>query len=149
MSFVVVIPDMDMDHSDHLATSVHACEPWRRHVANVPAKQHAYLMGLQVITPDEPLITPDDPLITPDDPLPQRCLGVDFECYASPLNRYKHFGCGMYCSAWFDSDRYFGAVGPFQSFRPRSGSFEANPPFDKASVCACFLHIAALFRQVR
>jgi hypothetical protein len=93
--------------------------------------------------------TPDDPLITPDDPLPQRCLGVDFECYASPLNRYKHFGCGMYCSAWFDSDRYFGAVGPFQSFRPRSGSFEANPPFDRASVCACFLHIAALFRQVR
>ena len=36
-----------MDHSDHLATSVNACEPWRRHVANVPAKQHAYLMGLQ------------------------------------------------------------------------------------------------------
>jgi hypothetical protein len=69
MSFVVVIPDMDMDHSDHLATCVHACEPWRRHVANVPAKQHAYLMGLQVITPDDPLITPDDPLITPDDPL--------------------------------------------------------------------------------
>ena len=100
-------------------------------------------------TPNGPLITPDDPLITPDDPLPQRCLGVDFECYASPLNRYKHFGCGMYCSAWFDSDRYFGAVGPFQSFRPRSGSFESNPPFDKASVCACFLHIAALFRQVR
>jgi hypothetical protein len=47
MSFVVVIPYMDMDHSDHLATSMHACEPWRRHVANVPAKQHAYLMGLQ------------------------------------------------------------------------------------------------------
>ena len=45
MSFVVVIPLMD--HSDHLATSVNACEPWRRHVANVPAKQHAYLMGLQ------------------------------------------------------------------------------------------------------
>ena len=69
MSFVVVIPDMDMDHSDHLATSVHACEPWRRHVANVPAKQHAYLMGLQVINPDDPLITPDDPLTNPDDPL--------------------------------------------------------------------------------
>ena len=45
MSFVVVIPLMD--HSDHLATSVNACEPWRCHVANVPAKQHAYLMGLQ------------------------------------------------------------------------------------------------------
>lgn len=69
-------------------------------------------------------------------------LGVDFECYASPLNRYKHFS--MFCSAWFDTDRYFGSVGAFQSFRPQSGSFEANPPFDNASVCACFQHISQL-----
>jgi len=72
----------------------------------------------------------------------KRRLGVDFECFASPLNRYKHFA--SFCSAWFDTDRFFGAVGSFQSFRPSCGSFECNPPFDKASICACVFHVASL-----
>lgn len=74
----------------------------------------------------------------------RHALGVQCECYASPLNRCSDVG--IFCSAWFDTDQFFGAVGPFQSFHPTSGSFEANPPFDKASVIACFQHISKLFR---
>ncbi|KAJ0402082.1 hypothetical protein ATCC90586_000267 [Pythium insidiosum] len=47
------------------------------------------------------------------------------ECFASPLNsRYSRF-----CSAFLDTDAAFGSVGSFFEFAPRSGSFEANPPF--------------------
>ncbi|CAI5742587.1 unnamed protein product [Hyaloperonospora brassicae] len=47
------------------------------------------------------------------------------ECFASPLNcRYSRF-----CSAFFDTDFAFGSVGSFFDFSPRSGCFEANPPF--------------------
>ncbi|KAK9529661.1 hypothetical protein VZT92_013740 [Zoarces viviparus] len=54
-----------------------------------------------------------------------RQFGVSFECFASPLNCYfKQFG-----SAFPDIDGFFGSRGPFLSFRPVSGSFEANPPF--------------------
>ena len=57
-----------------------------------------------------------------------RRLEVRFECFASPLNcRYSSF-----CSVFPDVDWVFGSVGSFfddASFRPRTGSFEANPPF--------------------
>ena len=52
-------------------------------------------------------------------------LGVDFECFASPLNcRY-----GRFCSAFADVDGAFGSAGSFLDFAPARGSFEANPPF--------------------
>ena len=72
----------------------------------------------------------------------RRMLGVTHECFASPLNRYF----ANYCSAFPDTDRFFGSHGPFQQFWPNEGSFEANPPFDQASVAACFDHIGALMR---
>ncbi len=54
-----------------------------------------------------------------------RHFDVCFECFASPLNsRYPHF-----CSAFPDTDAPFGSVGSFFDFKPRAGSFEANPPF--------------------
>ena len=54
-----------------------------------------------------------------------RHFDVCFECFASPLNsRYPHF-----CSAFPDTDAPFGSVGSFFNFKPRAGSFEANPPF--------------------
>ncbi|XP_014213980.1 phosphorylated CTD-interacting factor 1 [Copidosoma floridanum] len=55
----------------------------------------------------------------------QRSFGVSFECFASPLNCYFR----QYCSAFADTDSYFGSRGPFLDFRPISGSFQANPPY--------------------
>lgn len=54
-----------------------------------------------------------------------RVFGVTFECFASPLNCYFR----QYCSAFADTDGYFGSRGPILKFYPVSGSFEANPPF--------------------
>ncbi|XP_070798003.1 mRNA (2'-O-methyladenosine-N(6)-)-methyltransferase isoform X3 [Pituophis catenifer annectens] len=45
-----------------------------------------------------------------------KLFGVSFECFASPLNCYFK----QYCSAFPDTDGYFGS---------RGGSFQANPPF--------------------
>jgi hypothetical protein len=54
-----------------------------------------------------------------------RTAGVTMECFASPLNcRYAAF-----CSAFQDTDGAFGSVGSFFNFRPRTGAFQANPPF--------------------
>ena len=50
-------------------------------------------------------------------------LGCTFECFASPLNcRYP-----SYCSAFADTDRFFGSLGSFFAFHPTEGSFEAQP----------------------
>jgi hypothetical protein len=67
-------------------------------------------------------------------------FGVSFECFASPLNSYYE----RYCSAFPDTDRAFGSVGSFFEFRPRCGSFEANPPFTPALIHATIAHIEQL-----
>ncbi|KAM3841513.1 mRNA (2'-O-methyladenosine-N(6)-)-methyltransferase isoform 2-T2 [Vipera latastei] len=54
-----------------------------------------------------------------------KLFGVSFECFASPLNCYFK----QYCSAFLDTDGYFGSRGPCLDFFPISGSFQANPPF--------------------
>ncbi|XP_032074405.1 mRNA (2'-O-methyladenosine-N(6)-)-methyltransferase [Thamnophis elegans] len=54
-----------------------------------------------------------------------KLFGVSFECFASPLNCYFK----QYCSAFPDTDGYFGSRGPCLDFFPISGSFQANPPF--------------------
>ncbi|CAB1315554.1 unnamed protein product [Coregonus sp. 'balchen'] len=54
-------------------------------------------------------------------------FGVTFECFASPLNSYFK----QFCSAFPDTDGFFGSRGPFLNFSPASGSFEANPPFSE------------------
>ena len=64
-------------------------------------------------------------------------LGVQCECFASPLNcRFD-----KYCSAFADTDCGFGSAGSFMSFEPTEGSFEANPPFVPGLQCA------SLFRR--
>ncbi|RWS28547.1 phosphorylated CTD-interacting factor 1-like protein [Leptotrombidium deliense] len=50
---------------------------------------------------------------------------VTFECFASPLNCYFK----QYCSAFGDTDSYFGSRGSVLNFFPISGSFEAFPPY--------------------
>ena len=55
-------------------------------------------------------------------------FGVNFECFASPLNAYYE----RYCSAHADVDAPFGSLGSFYDFSPRRGAFECNPPFAPA-----------------
>uniref|UniRef100_A0A3P9KEG6 mRNA (2'-O-methyladenosine-N(6)-)-methyltransferase n=1 Tax=Oryzias latipes TaxID=8090 RepID=A0A3P9KEG6_ORYLA len=72
-----------------------------------------------------------------------RQFGVSFECFASPLNCYFK----QYCSAFPDIDGFFGSRGPFLSFRPVSGSFEANPPFCEELMDRMVTHFEDLLEQ--
>lgn len=69
-----------------------------------------------------------------------RHFGVTFECFASPLNSYFR----QYCSAFGDTDSYFGSRGSFLEFKPVSGSFEVNPPYCEELIDATIQHIERL-----
>ncbi|XP_074262692.1 mRNA (2'-O-methyladenosine-N(6)-)-methyltransferase isoform X1 [Saimiri boliviensis] len=69
-----------------------------------------------------------------------RLFSVSFECFASPLNCYFR----QYCSAFPDTDGYFGSRGPCLDFAPLSGSFEANPPFCEELMDAMVSHFEKL-----
>jgi len=69
-------------------------------------------------------------------------FGAAFECFASPLNcRYRWF-----CSLFHDTDAPFGSGGSFWHYRPKSGSFQANPPFDSATITRLAAHIDDLLQ---
>uniref|UniRef100_A0A8C9VXC8 mRNA (2'-O-methyladenosine-N(6)-)-methyltransferase n=1 Tax=Scleropages formosus TaxID=113540 RepID=A0A8C9VXC8_SCLFO len=70
-------------------------------------------------------------------------FGVSFECFASPLNCYFK----QFCSAFPDTDGFFGSRGPFLSFSPVSGSFEANPPFCEELMDAMVTHFEELLER--
>jgi len=70
----------------------------------------------------------------------QRNFGVSFECFASPLNCYFR----QYCSAFGDTDGYFGSRGTFLDFKPATGSFQVNPPFSEDLIDASITHIEDL-----
>ncbi|XP_013083878.1 mRNA (2'-O-methyladenosine-N(6)-)-methyltransferase-like [Biomphalaria glabrata] len=72
-----------------------------------------------------------------------RVFGVTFECFASPFNCYFK----QYCSAFPDTDGFFGSRGPFLDFYPTSGSFEANPPFSEELMVAMVDHIENLLEE--
>ncbi|XP_078249236.1 mRNA (2'-O-methyladenosine-N(6)-)-methyltransferase isoform X2 [Pogona vitticeps] len=63
-----------------------------------------------------------------------KLFGVTFECFASPLNCYFK----QYCSAFLDTDGYFGS---------RGGSFEANPPFCEELMEAMVSHFEKLLED--
>jgi hypothetical protein len=69
-------------------------------------------------------------------------LGVQMECFASPLN--CHFP--QYCSAFADTDQPFGSSGTFFDFYPTEGSFEANPPFVPEVMSEMVKHMESLLR---
>eukprot|EP01112_Ceratiomyxa_fruticulosa_P002049 TRINITY_DN1218_c0_g1_i1.p1 TRINITY_DN1218_c0_g1~~TRINITY_DN1218_c0_g1_i1.p1 ORF type:complete len:517 (+),score=100.66 TRINITY_DN1218_c0_g1_i1:351-1901(+) len=69
-----------------------------------------------------------------------KLFGVNFECFASPLNCYFP----QYCSAFPDTDTAFGSRGSFLSFYPLTGSFEANPPFTEELMDAMVDHMEKL-----
>uniref|UniRef100_A0A8C7EZ07 mRNA (2'-O-methyladenosine-N(6)-)-methyltransferase n=1 Tax=Oncorhynchus kisutch TaxID=8019 RepID=A0A8C7EZ07_ONCKI len=70
-------------------------------------------------------------------------FGVTFECFASPLNSYFK----QFCSAFPDTDGFFGSRGPFLNFSPASGSFEANPPFSEELMDAMVTHFEKLLEK--
>ncbi|KAL3859388.1 hypothetical protein ACJMK2_009611 [Sinanodonta woodiana] len=72
-----------------------------------------------------------------------RVFGVTFECFASPLNCYFK----QYCSAFPDTDCFFGSRGPILNFHPVSGSFEANPPFCEELMEAMVDHFENLLSE--
>ncbi|KAM6981370.1 mRNA (2'-O-methyladenosine-N(6)-)-methyltransferase [Aplochiton taeniatus] len=70
-------------------------------------------------------------------------FGVSFECFASPLNCYFK----QFCSAFPDTDGFYGSRGPFLSFSPASGSFEANPPFCEELMDSMVTHFEELLER--
>lgn len=52
--------------------------------------------------------------------------GVDFECFASCLNRFYD----NYCSMFYDIEQYFGSSGSFMGLTIQQGFYFANPPYD-------------------
>eukprot|EP00760_Papus_ankaliazontas_P007619 PhM_4_TR13411/c0_g1_i1/m.81795/K17584/PCIF1; phosphorylated CTD-interacting factor 1 len=70
-------------------------------------------------------------------------LGVEMECFASPLNcHFPHF-----CSAFVDTDVFFGSVGSFFDYYPVEGSFEAGPPYVEELMEEMRVHICSLLRN--
>lgn len=69
-----------------------------------------------------------------------RHFSVSFECFASPLNSYFR----QYCSAFGDTDSYFGSRGSFLDFKPVSGSFQVYPPHCEELIDATLQHIDRL-----
>ncbi|XP_076470748.1 mRNA (2'-O-methyladenosine-N(6)-)-methyltransferase-like isoform X2 [Babylonia areolata] len=74
-----------------------------------------------------------------------RLFGVTFECFASPLNCYFK----QFCSAFADTDCFFGSRGPILSFYPLSGSLEANPPFCEELMEAMVDHFENLLSETQ
>ena len=53
-------------------------------------------------------------------------FNIKKEMFASPFNCYFN----SYCSAFYDTDYYFGSMGSFFNFEPNeNGFFQCNPPF--------------------
>lgn len=62
------------------------------------------------------------------------------ECFASPLNCFMR----RFCSAFCDTDCFFGSMGSFFNFFPESGSFEVGPPYDNQLITEMFHHLIRL-----
>ena len=70
----------------------------------------------------------------------QKYLEVNMEIYASPL--YCYFD--TCCSAFYDTDRYFGSHGSFLDFDPSEGSFECAPPNSEQVLLKAVQHIVQI-----
>jgi phosphorylated CTD-interacting factor 1 len=55
----------------------------------------------------------------------RKTMSVSQECFASPFNCYF----SRFCSAFPDTDVFFGSRGSFFDFEPIEGSFECGPPY--------------------
>ena len=69
-----------------------------------------------------------------------RLFGVCEEMFASPFNCYF----ANFCSAFSDTDVFFGSRGSFFDYEPIEGSFECNPPFSTDLYDRMLSHIERL-----
>jgi len=53
-------------------------------------------------------------------------VNINFECFASSLNHYYYY----YCSMFYDVEKYFMSLGPFQNITYIYGNYMANPPYE-------------------
>jgi phosphorylated CTD-interacting factor 1 len=73
----------------------------------------------------------------------RRNMQVCQEVFASPFNCYfKHF-----CSAFPDTDVFFGSRGSFFDFEPVEGSFECGPPYTIEVMDRCAEHCIKLLES--
>jgi hypothetical protein len=63
-------------------------------------------------------------------------MDAEAEGFASPLNARM----SKFCSAFQDTDHFFGSQGPFHRFFPRHGCFEVGPPYDHEVIRIAFAH---------
>jgi hypothetical protein len=56
---------------------------------------------------------------------------VNFELFGSILNVNCSTRCNLYCSMFYDIEKYFGSYGSFEYLQPIKGNFSINPPFDE------------------
>ena len=70
-------------------------------------------------------------------------FNVKQEMFASPLNCYF----SKYCSAFADTDVYFGSCGSFFDYEPIEGSFQANPPFTEEVIERMAIRIDKLLEK--
>ena len=68
---------------------------------------------------------------------------VSEEMFASPFNCYF----SNYCSAFVDTDIFFGSHGSFFDYHPLEGSFECNPPFTSEIYSRMIDHIDYLLES--
>lgn len=69
-----------------------------------------------------------------------KLFDVTEEMFASPFNCYF----SKYCSAFVDTDVFFGSNGSFFDYEPCEGSFECNPPFTSDLYLRMIEHIEKL-----
>lgn len=67
-------------------------------------------------------------------------LSVQMECFASPFN--SHFP--YFCSAFNDTDSFFGSIGSFFQFFPAQGSFQVGPPWVEELMSDMTCHLVHL-----
>ena len=67
-------------------------------------------------------------------------LGVNMEFFASPFNNYFV----PFCSAFYDTDAFFGSVGSCFDYFPQTGSFICNPPFTTHVIRRLITHLKTL-----
>lgn len=58
--------------------------------------------------------------------------GINFEGFASSLNHHYKY----YCSMFYDIEKYFGSLGPFQNITYTRGIYILNPPYEKKLLIA-------------
>lgn len=68
---------------------------------------------------------------------------VSQEMFASPFNCYF----SQYCSAFLDTDVYFGSQGSFFDYEPSGGSFQCNPPFTEECIERMAIRIDLLLER--